>query len=158
MTTPSTTAIAKADKLPPVPQGVRDKIICMLISGEYPTDADIARATGVSATYITKLLQSDPELAEKRREAEREVAQLIEKSAIELAQRGRNEMAKQRSQEFLLKKMYADKYGDNAEKVNSEKGSRKVIIKLKMEEVQTDANGIPIAQSANPLQDVIDVQ
>lgn len=158
MATPSTTAIAKADSLPPVPQGVRDKIICMLISGEYPTDADIARATGVSATYITKLLQSDPELAEKRREAEREVAQLIEKSAIELAQRGRNEMAKQRSQEFLLKKMYADKYGDNAEKVNSEKGSRKVVIQLKLPEVKIDSDGIPIAQSANPLQEAIDVQ
>ena len=54
--------------------------------------------------------------------------------------------------------MYADKYGDNAEKVNSEKGSRKVVIQLKLPEVKVDSNGIPIAQSANPLQEAIDVQ
>jgi len=152
------TEVVKRKKGEAVPQGIREKIIFMLLSGEFPTDAEIARVCDVSPGYVTKMLKSDPELAEKRKEAEREMAQQIEKSAVQLALTGRNEIAKQKSQEMLLKKLYPEKYGDDAENTSAEKGSRKVNIYLKLQEVKTDADGIPIAQSASPLVEAIDVK
>lgn len=140
-----------------VPKGVRDKVVCMLLSGEFPTDAEIARVAGVRPGYITHILKADPELAKLRREAELEMAQRIEKSAIELALTGRNEIARQKQHEFLLKKLYPDKYGDDAALSNSAKGIRRVTIDLKLPEVPVDENGIPVAQSKNPLQEAISV-
>lgn len=142
----------------PIPEGVRDKIIYMLLSGEFPTDAQIARSVGVQPSVITRMLKNDPELVERRREAEREMAQQIEKSAVELAMTGRNELARQKAQEMLLKKVYAEKYGDNAENTTSEKGSRKVVINLNLPTIKTDENGIPICNSASPLMEAIDVK
>lgn len=154
-----TTAVARRNSTEvDLPDGVRDKIVFMLLSGEFPTDAQIAKTVGVSPTVITRMLKNDPELVEKRKEAEREMAQLIEKSAVELAMTGRNEIAKQKAQEFLLKKVYADKYGDDAENTGSEKGSRKVVINLNLPVTKTDENGIPICQSPDPLVDAIDVE
>ena len=142
----------------PVTEELRERIIVMLLSGEFPTDAEIAKAVNVRPSYITTILKCDPELAERRKEANLLMAQMIEKSAVELAISGRNEMAKERAHEFLLKKLYPDKYGDAAEAGNTEKGSRKVIINLKMPVMKTDKNGFPVAQSANPLMDAIDVK
>ena len=153
-----TKAVQRLKKNDVIPTGVRDKIVFMLLSGEFPTDAEIARATGVAPAVVTKMLKDDPELVEKRKEAEREMAQQIERSAIQLATSGRNEIAKQKAQEFLLKKVYADKYGDDAENTGSEKGSRKVVINLNLPVTKTDENGIPICQSPNPLVDAIDVE
>ena len=141
-----------------IPRAKRDRIICLLLSGEFPTDADIARDVGVSPSVITKMLKDDPELAQKRIEAEREIAQHIEKSAIELATTGRNEVAKQKQQEFLLRKLMPEKYGDNVEQTKGGLGPKRVVINLKLPECKTDANGIPILQSANPLQEVLDVK
>lgn len=140
-----------------VPKGVRDKVVCMLLSGEFPTDAEIARVAGVRPGYITHILKADPELAKLRQEAEREMAQRIEKSAVELALTGRNEIARQKQHEFLLKKLYPDKYGDDSALSNSAKGIRRVTIDLKLPEVPVDENGIPVAQSKNPLQEAINV-
>ena len=153
-----TRAVQRLKKNDVIPTGVRDKIVFMLLSGEFPTDAEIARAAGVTPAVVTKMLKNDPELVEKRKEAEREMAQQIERSAIQLATSGRNEIAKQKAQEFLLKKVYADKYGDDAESGNPEKGSRKVIINLNLPVTKTDENGIPLCQSTNPLEEAIDVQ
>lgn len=140
-----------------VPKGVRDKVVCMLLSGEFPTDADIARVAGVRPGYITHILKADPELAKLRQEAELEMAQRIEKSAVELALTGRNEIARQKQHEFLLKKLYPSKYGDDAALSNSAKGIRRVTIDLKLPEIPVDENGIPVAQSKNPLQEAISV-
>lgn len=140
-----------------VPKGVRDKVVCMLLSGEFPTDAEIARVAGVRPGYITHILKADPELAKLRQEAELEMAQRIEKSAVELALTGRNEIARQKQHEFLLKKLYPDKYGDDSALSNSAKGIRRVTIDLKLPEVPVDENGIPVAQSKNPLQEAINV-
>ena len=140
-----------------IPKGVRDKVVCMLLSGEFPTDAEIARVAGVRPGYITHILKADPELAKLRQEAEREMAQRIEKSAVELALTGRNEIARQKQHEFLLKKLYPDKYGDDSALSNSAKGIRRVTIDLKLPEVPVDENGIPVAQSKNPLQEAINV-
>ena len=152
------TAVAKRKSGEIVPQGIRDKIVFMLLSGEFPTDAEIARTVGVSPSFVTKMLKNDPELAEKRKEAEREMAQQIERSAVQLALTGRNEIARQKSQEMLLKKLYSDRYGDDAENTSTEKGSRKVIINLNLPVTKTDENGIPICQSDNPLMDALDVE
>lgn len=152
------TAVAKRKSGEIVPQGIRDKIVFMLLSGEFPTDAEIARTVGVSPSFVTKMLKNDPELAEKRKEAEREMAQQIERSAVQLALTGRNEIARQKSQEMLLKKLYSDKYGEDAENTSTEKGSRKVIINLNLPVTKTDENGIPICQSNNPLMDALDVE
>lgn len=140
-----------------IPPGVREKVIFMLLSGEFPTDGDIARRAGVRPAYITHILNSDPELVRLRKEAEREMAQRIEKSAVELAMRGRNEIAREKAHEFLLKKLYADKYSDDITPTGSGKGSRKVVINLKLPEIAVDENGIPIAKSKSPLQEPIDV-
>lgn len=85
------------------------------------------------------------------------MAQRIEKSAVELALTGRNEIARQKQHEFLLKKLYPDKYGDDSALSNSAKGIRRVTIDLKLPEVPVDENGIPVAQSKNPLQEAISV-
>lgn len=140
-----------------VPQGVREKVIFMLLSGEFPTDGDIARRAGVRPAYITHILNSDPELVRLRKEAEREMAQRIEKSAVELAMTGRNEIAREKAHEFLLKKLYADKYSDDITPVGNGKGSRKVIVEFNMKEIPVDENGIPTAKSKSPLEDSIDV-
>ena len=140
-----------------VPEGVREKVIFMLLSGEFPTDGDIARRAGVRPAYITHILNSDPELVRLRKEAEREMAQRIEKSAVELAMTGRNEIAREKAHEFLLKKLYADKYSDDITPVGNGKGSRKVIVEFNMKEIPVDENGIPTAKSKSPLEDSIDV-
>lgn len=128
----------------------RNQIINMLISGEFPVDADIARRVGVRAKVVTDLLKADPELVELRRQSELEMAQRIEKSSVDLAIGGRNEIARQKAQEFLLKKMMPEKYGDDAGKPTEVIGKR-VNIFLKLPEVQTNADGIPIAKSESPL-------
>ena len=140
-----------------VPQGVREKVVFMLLSGEFPTDGEIARVAGVRPAYITHILKSDPELARLRKEAELEMAQRLEKSAVQLALEGRNEIAREKAHEFLLKKLYADKYSDDISPVGNGKGSRRVVINLKLPEIAVDENGIPIAKSKNPLQEAIDV-
>jgi len=144
-------------KINEVTEEQRVKIVTMLISGEFPVDAVIAREVGVQPKVVTDLLKSDPELAELRRQSELEMAQQIEHSAVQLAINGRNEVARQKSQEFLLKKMMPDKYGDEASKQDVQVGKR-VNIFLKLPEVKTDANGIPIVASESPLKPkVIDV-
>ena len=85
------------------------------------------------------------------------MAQRLEKSAVQLALEGRNEIAREKAHEFLLKKLYADKYSDDVAPVGNGKGSRKVVINLKLPEIAVDENGIPIAKSKNPLQEAIDV-
>lgn len=141
------------ERVEDLPTTTRDKIILMLLSGEFPSDADIARATGVRPFIITKLLASDPELVVRRKEAEREMAQAIEKSAFTLATQGRNEMAKQKSQEFLLRKLMPEKYGDNSEMTNGTATSKRVVINFNMPEVKTDQDGIPVIESKSPLEE-----
>ena len=61
-----------------LPRDKRDRIIRMLVSGEFPVDADIAKECDVPVAVVEQLLKSDPELAECRRQSERQMAQLIE--------------------------------------------------------------------------------
>lgn len=138
-----------------VDYATRAKIITMLVSGEYPTDMEIAVACNVTPDFIQKVLTEDKELSEARRQAEMEMAQRIERSAMQMAIESRNPIAQQKAQEFMLKKLMPDKYGDNASNVPVGK-AKKINISLTMPEVEVDENGIPIAQSANPLQGVIE--
>lgn len=140
-----------------LPTSKRVRIITMLCSGEYPTDMEIAVACDVEPSFIQKILVEDPELSEARRQAEIEMAQRIERSAMQMAIESRNPIAKQKAQEFMLKKLMPDKYGDNASNVPVGK-SKKINITLTMPEVSVDENGIPIVKSANPLQEVIEVK
>ena len=139
------------------PEATRVKIIAMLVSGEYPTDMEISVACDVPVSDLQKILTEDPDIAEARKQSEIEMAQRIERSAMKLAIEGRNPIAQQKAQEFLLKKLMPDKYGDNASNIPVGK-SKKINITLTMPEVAVDDNGIPIAQSSNPLQEVIDVK
>ncbi len=141
------------ERVEDLPETTRDKIVLMLLSGEFPSDADIARATHVRPFVITKLLASDPELVVRRKEAEREMAQAVEKSAFTLATQGRNEIAKQKSQEFLLRKLMPEKYGDESSVSNGVNTSKRVIINFNMPEVKTDQDGIPIIESKSPLEE-----
>lgn len=130
----------------------RRMIIRMLLSGEFPTDAMIARAAKVRTGVVTAMLESDPELKKMREEAEHEMAQIIERSAVNLATNGRNEIAKQKSQEFLLKKMMPGKYGDDAGKNTGNDTLKRIILVKELPVVSVDKNGIPIAESKNPFE------
>lgn len=129
----------------------RRVIVEMLVSGEFPTDSEIARTAKVSPSVITSMLASDPELKKLREEAEYEMAQMIERSAVNLATNGRNEIAKQKSQEFLLKKMMPKKYGDDADKNKDIDLGKRILLVRELPVIQTDVNGIPLAKSTNPL-------
>lgn len=132
----------------------RNQIITLLISGEFPVDSDIAKIVHVPTKVVTELIRNDPELAELRKQGEMEMAQFIEKAAFNLAINGKNEVARQKSQEFMLKKLMPEKYGDDAVKSTSISAKR-INITLKLPEVKVDANGIPIQMDAKD--DVIDV-
>ena len=136
-----------------ISEETRQKIIRMLISGEFPVDSAIARACNVKPSVITRMLAKDPQLAEYRMDAEREIAQNIERSAIELAMSARNEMARQKGQEFLLKKMMPEKYGDNASFSSSGSGAKKIIVAPVLPVMKVNADGMPIeeAKSESPL-------
>lgn len=137
-----------------IDNGTRQKIIQMLLSGEHPVDAEIARACNVSALTVSNILKKDPELVRLRRNAELEMAQLIERSGFQLAISGRNEIARQKAQEFFLKKLMPEKYGDDAELNRSAQSGKRIVLMPALPVVSVDANGIPISQakSKSPLE------
>ena len=135
----------------PVPRETRDKMVRMLVSGEFPIDSEIAEACNVPVAVVEQLLKSDPELAEVRRQSERQMAQMIERSSAQLAIGGRNEIARQKAQEFMLKKLMPDKYGENANINDSARSMKRVIMVRELPVIDVDENGIPIATSHSPL-------
>ena len=130
----------------------RNKIVRMLISGEFPVDAQIARECGVSVSVVKGMLDADPELRRLREESQEEMAQMIEQSAVNLAINGRNEIARQKSQEFLLKKLMPDKYGEDADDRRTLKTLKRIMLAKELPVVPVDENGIPVAQSESPLE------
>ena len=138
--------------LPAVPVEKREKIARLIISGEYPVDADIARIVDVPSSVVTRMIEHDPELAALRRQAEYDIAQRLEKSAIEMAMSSRNDMARQKQLEFLLKKMMPDKYGDNANMNKSNQSNKRVLVVKELPTVDVDQNGIPVVKvSGSPM-------
>ena len=135
-----------------IPHDKRDKIIRMLVSGEFPVDADIAKECDVPVAVIEQLLKSDPELIECRRQSERQMAQLIEQSSARLAINGRNEIARQKAQEFMLKRLMPEKYGDDASVNKSNRSIKRILFVKSLPTVEVDENGIPIAKSRSPLE------
>lgn len=131
----------------------KERIIQMLLSGEFPIDSEIARACDVSVGTIQAMIKSDPELAEARKQSQIEMAQMLERSHVDLAINGRNEIARQKALEFLSRKLMPERYGDNAEKNNVSQAQKKVVINLTLPEVSVDADGIPIANSKSPLEE-----
>lgn len=123
----------------------------MLSSEEYYTDAEIGRACGISASDVQRLVNEDPDLRALRAQAEQEMVQKVERSALQLAIGGRNEMARQKSQEFILRKLKPDVYGDNADLSRSAKSQKRILLVEKLPVIAVDDNGIPIAKSASPL-------
>lgn len=146
------TAVATSNCTAQISPAVRNKIIRALISGEYPVDSDIAEACKVPVSVVEKLLSDDPELRELRRQAERRSAQLIEKASIDLAINGKNQMARQKAQEFMLKHMMPDKYGDSVNAGKSAQSVKRIMIVKELPVVDVDENGIPIAKSRSPLE------
>ena len=136
----------------PVPRDTRDKIVRMLVSGEFPIDSEIAEACNVPVAVVEQLLKSDPELAEVRRQSERQMAQMIERSSAQLAIGGRNEIARQKAQEFMLKKLMPEKYGDDASESKSSRSLKRSLLVKERPTVDVDDNGIPIAKSKSPLE------
>lgn len=132
---------------PKISQEKKDEIIRLVISGEHPSDAEIARRVGgLYPSEVTAIINADPELVLRRSESEREVAQNIENAAITLAVGGRNEIARQKAQEFLLKKMMPDKYGDDA-RTSGQGGQKRVVINFNLPEVKVNQDGIPIGET-----------
>ena len=136
----------------PVPRETRDKIVRMLVSGEFPIDSEIAEACNVPVAVVEQLLKSDPELAEARRQSERQMAQMIERSSVKLAIGGRNEIARQKAQEFMLKKLMPEKYGDDASVNKSSRSIKRILFVKSLPTVEVDENGIPVAHSRSPLE------
>jgi hypothetical protein len=135
-----------------LPRDKRDKIIRMLVSGEFPVDADIAKECDVPVAVVEQLLKSDTELMECRRQSERQMAQLIEQSSARLAINGRNEIARQKAQEFMLKKLMPEKYGDDASVNKSSRSIKRILFVKSLPTVDVDENGIPVAHSRSPLE------
>ena len=136
----------------PVSRETRDKIVRMLVSGEFPIDSEIAEACSVPVAVVEQLLKSDPELAEVRRQSERQMAQMIERSSAQLAIGGRNEIARQKAQEFMLKKLMPEKYGDDASVNKSSRSIKRILFVKSLPTVDVDENGIPVAHSRSPLE------
>lgn len=128
----------------------RNRIREMLTSGEYPIDSVIANEVGVSVSLIERLFIDDPEFAELHRQCERDMAQKIECASFKMALAGKNAVAMQKAQEFFLKKLMPNKYGDESTKKETQVGKR-VNIVLNLPEVKVDENGIPVASSESPL-------
>lgn len=137
---------------PNIPKDKYEQIVKMLVSGEFPIDAEIARAVDIPVKTIRELLKSDPKLAEMRRDSQIEMAQLIEQSAVNLATGGRNEIARQKAQEFMLKHLMPEKYGEDAEINRSAQSLKRVLLIKQLPVVEVDENGIPIAKSKSPLE------
>lgn len=154
-----TTAVATSECTARISPTVRNRIIRALISGEYPVDAEIAEVCNVPVSVVEKLLSDDPELRELRRQAERRSAQLIERASVDLAINGKNQMARQKAQEFMLKHMMPDKYGDSVNAGKSSQSVKRIMIVKELPVVNVDENGIPIARSVSPLESkAIDVK
>lgn len=149
-----TTAVATSSGTAQVPDRVRKKIATLLISGEYPVDSEIALACDVDVSVVEKLLADDPELRELRRQAEKRSAQLIERASVDLAINGKNQMARQKAQEFMLKHMMPDKYGDSVNAGKSAQSMKRIMIVKELPVVDVDENGIPIAKSKSPLEPI----
>lgn len=135
----------------PLTEDQRRRIYEMLISGEFPIDATIAREVNVPTHIVTEILEKDPELAVIRKSSQREIAQRIERSAIDLCTSSKNDMARAKLIPEMLKHLMPERYGDNAEQTNSPKGSKKIVLNLTMNEIKVDGDGIPIANSESPL-------
>lgn len=129
----------------------RVQIITMLLSGEPCTEMEVAKVAGVDVSVVRNMLANDPEIRQARDDARREIIQQVEKSAINLALSGRNEIAKQKAQEMLLSKLAPETYGSQSAVTHKMKTSKKIILKLQLEEEAIDENGIPVAQSKSPL-------
>lgn len=154
-----TTAVATSECTAQISPTVRNRIIRALISGEYPVDAEIADVCKVPVSVVERLLADDPELRDLRRQAERRSAQLIERASIDLAIHGKNQMARQKAQEFMLKHMMPDKYGDSVNAGKSSQSIKRIMIVKELPVVNVDENGIPIAKSKSPLESkAIDVR
>ena len=147
-----TKAIATSSSTAQVSDRVKCKIARLLISGEHPVDSEIAEQCGVDTSVVEKLLSDDPELRELRRQAERRSAQLIERASVDLAINGKNQMARQKAQEFMLKHMMPEKYGDSVNAGKSAQSVKRIMIVKELPVVDVDENGIPIAKSRSPLE------
>ena len=147
-----TTAVTTSNCTAQISPTVRNRIIRALISGEHPVDSEIAADCNVPVSVVEKLLSDDPELRELRRQAERRSAQLIERASVDLAINGKNQMARQKAQEFMLKHMMPDKYGDSVNAGKSAQSVKRIMIVKELPVVDVDENGIPIAKSRSPLE------
>ena len=132
-------------------EDVRDRIVRMLTSGEFPTDAEIARECNITVDVWQYLVNHDVELKRLKKQAETEMVQQIERSSMQLAINGKNQIARQKAQEFMLKKLMPDKYGENANISDSARSIKRVVMERALPVIDVDENGIPIATSHNPL-------
>jgi hypothetical protein len=80
------------------------------------------------------------------------MAQMIERSSVKLAIGGRNEIARQKAQEFMLKKLMPEKYGDDASVNKSSRSIKRILFVKSLPTVDVDENGIPVAHSRSPLE------
>lgn len=132
-------------------EDVRERIVRMLTSGEFPTDAEIARECNITVDVWQYLINHDSELKRLRKQAETEMVQQIERSSMQLAINGKNQIARQKAQEFMLKKLMPDKYGENANINDSARSMKRVIMVRELPVIDVDENGIPVATSHSPL-------
>lgn len=130
----------------------REMVIDLLSSDTLYTDAEIAKECDIPINEIQRVIYDDPDLCALRRYAERDMVQKIERSAMDLAIKGRNEMARQKSQEFMLRKLKPEVYGDNADAFRDRKDYKRILLVKELPVIPVDENGIPIARSHSPLE------
>ena len=130
----------------------REMVIDLLSSDNLYTDSEIAKECDIPVSEIQRVIYDDPDLRALRRYAEHDMVQKIERSAMDLAIKGRNEMARQKSQEFMLRKLKPEVYGDNADAFRDKKVSKRILLVKELPVIPVDDNGIPIARSQSPLE------
>lgn len=144
----------------PVSSQAYSKMRELLQQGELSM-SEIAKAIGVHVLTVKKLLENDVDLAAEYNAQWDERIARVEDSMISMALgNGRNEIAQEKAQEFILRYNKPKKYSEAVARQSAAPSEKRINISLNLPTIAVDANGIPIpkVQSANPLQEVIDVK
>lgn len=107
--------------------------ICRLLSGGlYPDLSTIAKLAETSRAAIEREIKKDPQLETMYNSALMAQIDKVEQAAIDLAINGKNEIAKQKSQEFILKNMRASRYNEKLALAETQANIPRINVSLKL--------------------------
>lgn len=110
----------------------RERILKLLSGGFYPDLTAIAKIANTTRDAIEKSMKKDPAIERAYNSALMSQVDKIEQAAIDLAINGKNEVARQKSQEFLLKNLRASKYNEKLALAQSQSNAPRISVSLKL--------------------------